>query len=106
MNFTDKLNVRLGLAVGAETFHKLTTENLFGDWLNMIDWDQLQIEFPKDLVEQNLAKGIDADTLADLVKQIDQYYFERYKKAEDAHFQEVIKWHEAEMAKICWDIKS
>lgn len=106
MNFTDELNVRLGLAVGAETFHKLTTENLFHDWLNMIDWDQLQIEFPKDLVEQNLAKGIDADTLADLVKQIDQYYFEQYKKAEDLYFQEVTKLHDEEMTETCWEIKS
>ena len=106
MSFIDKLNVRLGLAVGAETFHKLTIENQFNDWLNMVDWSQLQIEFPKDLVEQTLAKGIDTNTLADLVKQIDQYYFEQYKKAEDTHFQEVVKWHEAEMAKTCWDIKS
>lgn len=106
MSFIDKLNVRLGLAVGAQTFQKLTTENLFNDWLNMIDWDQLQVEFPKDLVEQTLAKGIDTDTLADLVKQIDQYYFDQYKKAEDIHFQEVAKWHDKEMEKTFGKLKS
>lgn len=106
MNFTDQLNVRLSMAVGAETFHKLTTENLFRDWLNMLDWDQLQIEFPKDLVEQTLAKGIDTDTVSNLVKEIEQYYLEQYKKNENDYFQEVAKSHEAEMAKKNWEIKS
>lgn len=106
MNFTDKLNVRLGLAVGAETFHKLTTENLFNDWLNMIDWDQLQVEFPKDLVEQKLGNEIDSNTLVNLVKVIDQYYFDQYKKAEDLHFQEVARWHDMEMEKTFRKLKS
>ena len=106
MNFTDKLNVRLGLAVGAETFHKLTTEKQFNDWLNMIDWGQLQVEFPKELVEQKLAEGIDSNTLPELVIAIDQYYFDQYKKAEDIHFQEVAKWHDKEMEKTFGKIKS
>lgn len=104
MNFTDKLNARLGLAVGAEVFQKLTTENQFNDWLNAVDWSQLKVEFPKELVEQKLAEGINSDSLSDLVKAIDQYYFEQYKKAEDADFQKVFKWHEEEMAKTCWEI--
>lgn len=106
MNFTEKLNVRLCLTVGAEIFHKLTTENLFNDWLNMIDWDQLRVEFPKDLVEQKLANGIDSDTLVDLVKVIDQYYFDQYKKAEDFHFQEVARWQDMEMEETFEKLKS
>ena len=106
MNFTDKLNVRLGLAVGAETFHKLTIEKQFNDWHNMIDLGQLQVAFPKELVEQKLAEGIDSSTLPELVRAIDQYYFDQYKKAEDIHFQEVAKWHDKEMEKTFGKIKS
>lgn len=106
MNFIDKLNVRLGLVIGAETFQKLTTENLFDDWLNVIDWDQLKVEFPKDLVEQKLAEGIDSNTLPDLVKVIDQYYSDQYKKAEDLQFQKVAKWHDMEMEKTFGKLKS
>lgn len=106
MNFTDKLNVRLGLAVGAETFQKLTAENLFDDWLNVIDWDQLQVEYPKELVEQKLVEGIDINTLHDLVKKVEQYYFDQYKKAEDHHFQKVAKWHDMEMEKAFGKLKS
>lgn len=106
MNFTDKLNVRLGLAVGAETFHKLTTENLFNDWLNMLDWDQLKVEFPKVLVEQKLSEGIDNSTLLELARAIDQYYFDQYKKVEEIKFQKIVKWHDKEMEKTFGKLKS
>ena len=106
MNFTDKLNARIGLAVGAETFQKLTIENLFNDWLNGIDWAQLKVEFPKELVEKKLAKGIDGNTLPDLVKVIDQYYFDQYKKAEDLHLQKVVQWHDMEMEKTFGKLKN
>lgn len=106
MNFTDKLNVRLGLAVGAETFHKLTIENQFSDWLNMVDWSQLRVEFPKELVGQKLAEGIDSSTLPELVNAIDQYYFEQYKKNEDLRFHKLVKWHDKEMEKTFRKLKS
>lgn len=106
MSFIDKLNVRIGLAIGAETFQKLTTENLFNDWLNGVDWDQLKVEFPKELVEKKLAKGIDSNTLPNLIKVIDQYYFDQYKKAEELHFQEVTRWHDMEMEKTLGKLKS
>lgn len=106
MNFTDKLNARLGLAVGAETFHKLTTENHFNDWLNIIDWNQLHVEFPNELVEQKLAEGINKSTLSELVKAIDQYYFDQYKKAEDANTQQLAQWNEIELNKSLENFKS
>ena len=106
MNFTDKLNARIGLAVGAEAFQKLTTENLFNNWLNGVDWAQLKVEFPKELVEKKLAKGINGNTLPDLVKVIDQYYFDQYKKAEDLRFQKVTRWHDMEMEKAFGKLKS
>ena len=106
MNFTDKLNARIGLAVGAEAFQKLTTENLFNNWLNGVDWAQLKVEFPKELVEKKLAKGINGNTLPDLVKVIDQYYFDQYKNAEDFHFQEVARWQDMEMEETFEKLKS
>lgn len=106
MNFTDKLNARIGLAVGADTFQKLTADSLFDDWLNVIDWDQLEVEYPKELVEQKLAEGIDINTLHDLVKKVEQYYFDQYKKAEDLHFQKVARWHDMEMEKAFGKLKS
>lgn len=106
MNFTDKLNARIGLAVGAEAFQKLTTKNLFNDWLNGVNWDQLKVEFPKELVEKKLAKGINGNTLPDLVKIIDQYYFVQFKKAEDLHLQKVARWHDMETEKTFGKLKS
>ena len=38
--------------------------------------------------------------------QIDQYYFDQYKAAEDIHFQEVAKRHEEEMEKTFGKLKS
>ena len=84
----------------------MTTENLFDDWLNAIDWDQLQVEFPKELVEQKLAKGFDSTNLHDLVKEIQHYYYDHYKKAEDVHFQEVARWHDMEMEETFGKLKN
>lgn len=99
MNFIDKLNVQIGLVIGAETFQQLTTKHPFDDWLNVIDWNQLKVEFPKELVKQKVSQGIDDNTLTDLVKTIDQYYFDQYKKVEHLHFQQVAQQNEKEMLK-------